>query len=957
MTTPTAPDVVTVLSVDPGNEALIDLIEHWTAAGLLHPSLLVDESLLSGPQVDPESLRVRQVDAAGRRERLLRETIGARRLSLMRFVAVRPVVNDDRSGVRGDRLNAIADAFESTLSERTRFVRVNLVIPSVPGVQRLPTLLEPRWDVNVVISPEDRPNDAAIDHGVGRPDAYAPHAALACASIAGLWKHVPAAPFDEPGSSRMVGNHRRVVMARTAVRLVDNRDLSDVVINRIVRADTTALLAQDAVDHGKVRDSRALVEESMWAFRENVEKRPFDFHPLPEPPPPRPPLLKYTRKGFTRAMRQLVRRRVEDALAGVTGLTDKAVSWLAGSIPTFGNLDDSWSLPNVAPTPRRVHQMAQSAPGLLPRRIPAPGWAWRPLRQMCFGLVDGGGLPDEIAEIVGGRQPRVTRAEWIVPSPTDSFQFTTAESEALIAVGKPCGRVRATDLNAAIHVGLRLDHAVGVAAAPPPDPDDDDQLIAAAPPPLDPAILDTLQACRKRFRKWDSRSRSLSLIGQLTNHVNSELLKAKEDLEQRAREYQETEEDRARVHRLMNESYGTVRNGRRWLLPSASGSGVAAAGSLFLPWSISWALAAVLALPALVLGLWWGARMFRYLAREIRLEHRLILIEARRKAIVDAVQRWPAEADRLATVYDVLTDWGEIIGWMLHKPFGSGDEAFAAEALDTTRLPQAFQLAQATQVDAVIDRLVRRMADQAFPPAWLTVLYTELQLQFLGEHALGAENDPDYSPTLDPDDEDTQAVPRPPGGRPGSPVAEPFGEYADIYEKPPIHNARARLIRHFRDEECGFLARRLMAARIRQFLRRLPVQELAEKVTIQRGDDPEPEVVAIRDFLQSVLPMSVGGLLSPALSMPAFTLAGLAREKSSVDSVQLWCPESFDLTDENAVDPRVVVIPDRSAASAGEGAERHLVQVTRLDLSDDCVPDDIRILAEPEPDPAAHGMG
>jgi hypothetical protein len=552
---------------------------------------------------------------------------------------------------------------------------------------------------------------------------------------------------------------------------------------------------------------------------------------------------------------------------------------------------------------------------------------------MCLGLVDGGPLPDEIGDIAGGRGPRVSRAEWIVPSPVDSFKFTSEESAALRAVGKPCGQVRATDLNAAVHVGRRLDDAAGDAKAS-----------------ADPERGKLLDACRERFREWNSRERSLSLIGQLTDHVNDELLKAREDLEMRARQYEKAEQDRQTVHRLMNESYQKVRTGRRWVGPSATGSGLLAIASLVWQSPALWLLPFVLAVPTAVFGLWWGGRMTRYLAREVRLEHELLRIEYRRAAIVAAVQSWPTEADRLASVYDVLTDWGEIIGWMLHKPFGRGEISSDPQLLDVKRLPQAFQFAEGGE-DTVLDRLVRRMADEVFAPGWVSTLYTDLQLEFLGEHTIGGENDPDYSSTLDVDDEDTQAIPPS-----ATTTTELFGEYADVYEKPPLHNARARFVKHFRDDKCGVSARRSMITSIRQALRRVPVEELAEKVTIQRGDDLEQEVVAIRDFLQSVLPMPIGGMLGPALSTPAFTLGGTAREKSSVDSVHLWCPESFDLS-EQIGDPRITVTADRSVAMAAGSGERHLLQVTRLDLSADCIPEDIKILSEPVPATDGGGLG
>jgi hypothetical protein len=312
------------------------------------------------------------------------------------------------------------------------------------------------------------------------------------------------------------------------------------------------------------------------------------------------------------------------------------------------------------------------------------------------------------------------------------------------------------------------------------------------------------------------------------------------------------------------------------------------------------------------------------------------------------VERWPTEADRLASVYDVLTDWGEIIGWMVHKPFGRGEEPTAGLRLDTEHLPQAFQFSIADE-DTTVDRLIQRTLKDTFGKGWVMKLYAAVKDRVMGgtPGAESTEDNPDYAPALVSSEDDPNATG--PVKHPAMPTAEPFGEYADVYEDSGVFNARTRLIGHFRDSRCGAEARRLTSSLIREGIRRVPVEDLAEKVTVRRGGQ-ETEVVAMTDFLESVLPRPNGDLLCPQLAASTFTLQGKMRERGTVEQVQLWKPQPVTVAGGASPDPRVVVIPDTSTA-ADTGPGGHLLQVTRLDLSPDCEPEDIVLFAPPDDTP------
>ncbi|MEU8819299.1 hypothetical protein [Actinoplanes sp. NPDC048796] len=928
MTTPPGSDVAVILAVTPDDGEIVRVVEDWTAAGLLRTSLLVTDDVLNGPVPAFDELPVRRISPSGTVEEKLLDSIGTRTLRLVRFVAVRPVPAEPEPG-GGDKLNEILEVIAPSLSYRTRLIRVNLVVPRGGPALPVPALLEPRWDVNVVVSAEDRPHDDAIDFKVTRAAAFPPHAALACATAGGLWEHQPAAPFDTADATRVAGNHRRIVVARSTVRLVDNRDLSERVINKVVRADTTALLDPELVDRGDrlVRSSARTVEAVATAFRQNIGEHPFDFHPLPEPErEPRRP--RRTGSAVTRAFRQLVRRRTEAISVPTRDLTEPVVEWLTKSRPDITDQADSWNLTQLPPTPWRVHEIALSAPDLLPKRAPAPAFAWRPLRQMCFGLIDAGEQPDEVQAVVGGRRPVVSNARWIVPSPVETFEFKEEEIKALSAVGRRCGDVRATDLNASRHVRRRLAEAVGKA-----------ETTGDEPPETAQSRLAVLRACQARFVEWDDRERAQSLIGLLSEHVSKQLGIARKDLDRRAAQYNGTNTERRRLQGELNKSFAEVRK-NRWVGPSAGVlSAAAVACALLFPLGV----AGVVALLALIAAGWWGGRMAGYLAREVRLENELAAVEEQRRAIVAAVERWPTEADRLASVYDVLTDWGEIIGWMAHKPFGRGEEPETKLGLDTGQLPQAFQFSVADD-DATVDRVIQHTLRDTFGRGWLMHLYVAVMERAMGGtlDAESTENNPDYAPAVvSPEDDPTATGP---AGH--APASEPFGEYADVYQNSGAFNARTRLIGHFRASRCGAEARRMTSSRIREGIRRVPVTELAEKVTVHR-DGEQTEVVPMTEFLQGALPRPNGDLVCPQLAASTFTLEGKMRERASVEQVQLWKPETVPVPGDENPDSRVVVVPDVSTA-AGSGAGGHLLQVTRLDLSPDCEPGDIVLFASPD---------
>jgi hypothetical protein len=997
---------VTVLTVEPDHDALVEVIEAWTRIGLLRPAILLGKAAWSGPLTDVAELPVRRFDSDDDADIPLRAVLRNRALRVVRFVAVRPLLEAAPDPGASERLNAVADALRGVLAARTRLLRVNLLVPS--GTRdEYPGLLEPRWEVNVVVSPEDRPNDDALDHGVRRPAAFAPHAALATATVAGLWRHLPAGPFDVADQA-VPGNHGRIVVARTAARVVDGRNLPDRVVDKMVRNGVPALLA-DLLDRGAaaVSNDAVLVDEMAHALRTNLSDQPFDFRPDPDRVEPPPPLLVFTLATLVRTLTQRARRRVEAARTSTVGLTDLAVNWLAGSFGSSRTGSDP-----LPPTPREVRAVAHAAPGLLPRRVPPPNLVWGALRQLCFSLTDGGEFPAEVREAIGTLRPAVSRAGWIVPPPTDSFQLTGEERKLLRTLGRPCGTVRATDMNAAAHVKARLAEAGArlaelAAAAPDSNPrlsdvDDMDGSVGAGDGPGGPVgagrgpggpggstgsdwadgwgeAKRLLDDCRGRFATWDSRQRAHSLIGRLTAHVSKQLWHARKDLTRRRAEYEKLEKQRAAVLDELERAYESGRQ-RRWLAPTFAGSAALFGASVTLPLPLvglpGSLLSAVLLVMSVLSGGWLTGRLFRRVLREIALERELDIVERRRRAVVAAVERWPTEADRLASVYDILTDWGEIIGWMLHEPFGAGGREAALSSLDRSRLPQALQFGTGP-ADGELDRLVNATARDVCGRGWVTNLYTTVEREVMDDMGTstpgGEAPDPDYSPAADhvdatlsshaaapdsaaPDsaraaDDAATGAQTDPGAAPAAGAGQPVAAYTDPDpdDGETTWNPRHRLLYHFRIRDCAARARRLMTSRIGVALRRFPPDQLMRTihVAVDDVDGPDDEAdappVPVLDFLNGIAPRPRGSTPCPPMSSKTFTMDGQWRDKAYVRRILLWCPESVEVAGTDESD--VTVHADNSIAVADGATYQYRIQITRLDLSDDCEPSDIRILA------------
>ena len=162
----------------PGGEdglRILDIVEEWTQCWMLKPAFWVysSEEKISTDSVPRITTSV--IGRNGRRDIDLLDYLSREDFNQVRLIAIRTV--DERSehdALQDKIVDQVKDALESARpleikSDRadrpqTKFVRVNLIFAptSRKGASAL-HLLEPSWDINLVVAPEDRSTPSRFD--------------------------------------------------------------------------------------------------------------------------------------------------------------------------------------------------------------------------------------------------------------------------------------------------------------------------------------------------------------------------------------------------------------------------------------------------------------------------------------------------------------------------------------------------------------------------------------------------------------------------------------------------------------------------------------------------------------------------------------------------------------------------------------------------------------------------
>ena len=162
----------------PGGEdglKILDIVEEWTQCWMLKPAFWVhsSESKISEDAVPRITCSV--IGRNGRRDIDLLDYLSREDFEQVRLIAIRTVDERSEHDALQDKIvdqvkNALESARPLVIKDdradrpQTKFVRVNLVFAptSRKGASAL-HLLEPSWDINLVVAPEDRSTPSRFD--------------------------------------------------------------------------------------------------------------------------------------------------------------------------------------------------------------------------------------------------------------------------------------------------------------------------------------------------------------------------------------------------------------------------------------------------------------------------------------------------------------------------------------------------------------------------------------------------------------------------------------------------------------------------------------------------------------------------------------------------------------------------------------------------------------------------
>jgi hypothetical protein len=610
-------------------------------------------------------------------------------------------------------------------------------------------------------------------------------------------------------------------------------------------------------------------------------------------------------------------------------LDQKAEEWLRRA--TSG--ESSISLPRFGPAiPDELVTAAAAAPRSLhnpraPRRLPIVPLLWPLVRQLCFSLLDGGPMPAEMRAKWGELNSTVSDPTWIVASPDGRFAFTAEEVKLLADRGLPHRDLRPGDSAAAARLDSRLSDLLATTKSGPDN------------------TRTVVRECQTRLRAWLEGDKSdQTLIGRLCEQVDQQVRLASDDLLARRKQYDEQDEARREVLGRLDRIRGKL--GLHLLIlgvPLAiaiiglivgllNGFAGAVGSSVF--W-VTIGCAIGVGVELIVL-----ADLANAAAS---LEYQLELVECHRSATIATIQEWPDEAQRLGTLYAILLDWAEIIGWMLYEPLTEGTETTGDPDNSIGRTPEALRLGRPSELNDDIMMVTAEVAASVFTSGWISRLYQSVLDVAVSERgprgaSPNAHTDPDHAPgppvlpkTGDADSEDDAAQQQP------EPEPEPEPVPADVDRRP--RHARERLLNAFRSRDCAGTALDTLSDSVRRGLRKLPIEQLMAGISVTSAvpNAATTRTLKSRDFLAEILPSRDHGCLQFAPGI--FSATGLTEGRAAVDSVHLWS-STPQLTEDLPVASGSVKVTDHPQEAA-EADQPFYVSLVRLDASAECEPQDL----------------
>jgi len=413
------PAVATVVLLPPERQDdLLALAHQWTAAWLIRSAIwLTPDDITADDAFIPDApprVRAWVIGRNGAAEVQLFDELSRGELDLLRFVAVRSVepgqaVNEGLD----EAVRTLEQQLRVSKPERTRAQHINLIFaPSMQDGGSATHLVEPGWNANVVVSPEDRrtPNsfDAFSRHS--DPKQWAGFMLAHTVTAAGLWGTVPTGPYDDDDfGGFMEGTHLQRVSVRGVLTgaLVVNVGLQ--AMRMAVRDESPLADPMVAIGEGDLhlmapqQESNAVADLVELVL--SLGGGQLMCHPAPGPPPRPKVRVKFLRQvreviafgwdklidtpgWYARKSRLRTSRKMTERLHGADADVEVDVSGVL-------SWEDSQHREEIATLNKRREAVLAEFSGSVPaRRFDVDGLLFESIRQSCFALLDGSDLPE-----------------------------------------------------------------------------------------------------------------------------------------------------------------------------------------------------------------------------------------------------------------------------------------------------------------------------------------------------------------------------------------------------------------------------------------------------------------------------------------------------------------------------------------------------------------------------------
>jgi hypothetical protein len=722
---------VFVVADDDRGGRIRDTVAAWTEQGLLVPSVWVRPADVRAFASGPPQVSAELLTADERRVDDLFRIVGRRRLRTVRLVVGQMVDLDGAHDVvlaEAARLvaRALADAVPlSSDGGGTTLRTLNLLIPVSGAAGASPAALQRGWDVNAVVSAEDRPDVDRASAFVRDPGNLAGHAATALAACGAVLVGIEEGVLDVLAPSTANGDD--VQLVRICVRAVVGQDVESLLAVRALTSVQEEPLGPGrfvewgrlAADPERVVDDLTtnLLSTEPWVSGEPATVR--SAHRRQTAPwDAVKDAVRFDVRMFTTVVRWVVgarRARLEEhataLLVGAEG--DTVIRFEPGSPERMAE-EAARHLVEVDHRAREAEIERESAAVA----FPDPS-TWGTLRGVAFAAVDGGGLPDAVPEPRFAGVREILAPSRVAPDPLGTF---VTRAGVTLAAGDPVEARRYR-----LDVGRRAQTLQRLARPVEPGPDGVLDPAAVRAQSKAAAELEPLLAERARLDSW-LRTVGSSVLWRLADDIGRRRFVFHEKqaaARQRFTTQAPPHDALVRSKRALIRWWcGTL---AVWLVALVVAAVALGGGADVEIWHwASWFLG-LTAAAAVLLGV--GNHQFYKAVRRYGWDVRR-LVEERQRASEESVF-YGRESRRLDQLYATLTDWVTIVGWALHHPTSQVvTEADDVDDAVVDSFPAAFGVARTAADDDIPSGTVVQAVRRLHPVGWAATQFDQAYEEF-----------------------------------------------------------------------------------------------------------------------------------------------------------------------------------------------------------------------------------